>query len=71
MPRPIDIEKPLPQAGWLDRTRIKIFGKLYHSILVQNTVTRRIIAAAVKTMIKRYRVYLEKKKRNLLSQKVV
>lgn len=71
IPRPIDIEKPLPRAGWVDQTRIKFFGKLYHSILVQNTVTRRIIAAAVKTMIKRYRVYLEKKKRNLLSQKVV
>ncbi|MFA5322498.1 MAG: (Fe-S)-binding protein [Smithella sp.] len=71
IPRPIDIEKPLPKAGWVDRARIKFFGKLYHNILVQNAATRKLIAATVKNIIKRYRAYLENKKRNLISKKVV
>jgi Fe-S oxidoreductase len=60
-PRPVDIEKPLPEAGRGDRIRIKLFAALYRSILVQNRLTRGLIASVVKTLIKRYRVYLEKK----------
>lgn len=61
-PRPIDIEKPLPEASPGDRMRIKLFAMLYHSILVQNRFTRGLIASAVKMLIKRYRIYLETKK---------
>jgi hypothetical protein len=38
--------------------RIKLFGMLYHGVLVQNPLTRRLIAFAVKSLINRYRVYL-------------
>ncbi|HEY9159879.1 MAG TPA: (Fe-S)-binding protein [Desulfomonilia bacterium] len=61
-PRPVDIEKPLPEANRSDRIRIKLFAMLYHSILVQNRFTRSLIASAVKTLIKKYRAYLETKK---------
>lgn len=60
-PRSVDIEGPLPEAGWGDTLRIKLFGMLYHSILVQNRFSRRAIASAVKSLIKRYRAYLETK----------
>ncbi|MBN2297933.1 MAG: (Fe-S)-binding protein [Deltaproteobacteria bacterium] len=62
-PRPVDIEKPLPQAGRGDAMRIRLLGKLYHSALVQNRVSRSLIARGVKALINRYRVYLETKKR--------
>jgi hypothetical protein len=65
-PKPVDIETPLPQAGKGDAARIRLFGMLYHSVLVQNPVTRGLIASAVKALIAGYRVYLEKRKRNLI-----
>ena len=57
-PRPVDIEGPLPEAGWGDAVRIRLLGRLYHSVLVQNSLTRSIIAFAVKEMINRYRMHL-------------
>ncbi len=57
-PRPVDIEGPLPRAGWGDRLRIRLLGMLYHSFLVQNPLTRRLTAIAVKALINRYRAYL-------------
>lgn len=65
-PKPVEIDKPLPEARWGDAARIRLFGKLYHSVLVQNAVTRSLIAFAVKTLIAGYRVYLETKKRNAI-----
>jgi hypothetical protein len=60
-PKPVEIEKPLPEASWGDAARIKLFGMLYHSVLVQNPLTRRLIAFAVKFLINRYKIYLGKK----------
>ena len=65
-PRPVEIEKPLPQAGSGDAARIRLLGKLYHSVLVQNPITRSLIASAVKALIAGYRVYLEKRKRDVI-----
>lgn len=62
-PKPVDIEKPLPEPSRGDAMRIKLFGKLYHSILVQNAITRSLIAFGVKTMIGGYRVYLGRRTR--------
>ena len=61
-PRPVDIEGPLPQATRGDAMRIKLLGMLYHSALVQNRVSRSLIAWGVKALINRYRRYLEKQK---------
>jgi Fe-S oxidoreductase len=66
LPKPVEIEEPLPQAGRGDTARIKLLGRLYHGVLVQNAVTRRLIAFVVKTLITGYRVYLERKKRNVI-----
>jgi len=64
-PRPVDIEGPLPEAGQGDARRIRLLGRLYHSVLAQNRISRRIIAFAVKALITRYRAYLEKKRRTI------
>lgn len=66
-PAPVDIERPLPQARRGDAARIRLFGRLYHSALVQNPVTRSLIAGAVRSLIAGYRVYLERKKRAALN----
>ncbi len=64
-PRPVDIDRPLPEARPGDAARIRQLGKLYHSVLVQNPVTRRLIAFAVRTLIAGYRIHLETRKRNV------
>ncbi len=64
-PRPVDIQRPLPQATRGDALRIKLLGMLYHSALVQNRVSRSLIARCVKALINRYRVHLETKKRKM------
>lgn len=61
VPRPVDVEKPLPEARRGDAMRIRLFGKLYHGALLQNRVSRGLIAAAVKIIIAAYRAYLERK----------
>ncbi len=66
IPRPVEIEMPLPQAGRWDAARIRLLGKLYRGPLVQNPVSRGVIAVVVKIMIACYRVYLGKKKREAL-----
>ncbi len=66
-PRPIDIEQPLPVASQRDAARIKLFGKLYHSRVVQNRVSRALIAATVKQLIGIYRLYLKKQDKKLLA----
>lgn len=66
VPRPVDIDGPLPQAGKMDAARIRMFGRLCHGALVQNPVSRKLIAAAVKGIIAAYRLYLGAKKRRLL-----
>jgi len=58
-PRPVDIEGPLPEVSRGDAVRIRFFGMLYRSILVQNRAARGLIAFAVKKLINRYRRYLE------------
>jgi Fe-S oxidoreductase len=68
-PKPVDIEKPLPEARRGDAARIRLFGRLYHSILVQNPVARSLIAITVKTLITAYRVYLEKRERNVIGMR--
>ncbi|NMD43510.1 MAG: (Fe-S)-binding protein [Firmicutes bacterium] len=65
-PRPIDIEKPLPLPGKADARRIRFFGRFYHSFLVQNRLSRRLLAFLIKTIIARYRVHLKKKERRLI-----
>ena len=67
-PRPVDIEGPLPQATRGDTVRIKLLGWLYHSAVVQNRVSRKIIASAVKALINRYRDYLRTKKRTMTAK---
>lgn len=57
-PGSVDIDGPLPEAGWGDTVRIKLLGMMYHSILVQNRFSRGAIASAVKALIKRYRASL-------------
>jgi Fe-S oxidoreductase len=64
-PRPVDIEGPLPEAGRGDARRIRLLGRLYHSVLVQNRISRGIIAFAVKALITGYRAYLETKQRTI------
>lgn len=66
-PKPVDIEKPLPKARQGDAARIKAFGELYHSALIQNPASRKMMAAIVKTTIAGYRSYLGRKKRKLLA----
>lgn len=63
VPRPVEIDEPLPEAGRGDAARIRLFAKLYHSGLVQNPVTRSLIAFSVKAVIAAYRAYLGRKKR--------
>lgn len=67
-PRPVDTGAPLPQARRGDAARIRFFGKLYHSALVQNPVSRSAIALAVKALIAAYRFYLEKTRQRLLGR---
>ncbi len=61
-PRPVDIDSPLPQARRGDAARIRLFGRLYHGALVQNPVSRKLVASAVKLLIAGYKAYLESKK---------
>jgi Fe-S oxidoreductase len=68
VPRPIDIEKSVPEASPGDAARIRFFGRLYHSALVQNHVSRVVIASSVKALIAGYRVYLERRKRKVLGE---
>ncbi len=65
-PKPVEIAKPLPEARRGDAARIRLLGMLYHSFLVQNHVTRSLIAFAVKNLIAGYRAYLERKKRKMI-----
>jgi len=60
-PRPVDIEGPLPQATRGDTLRIKLIGRLYHSIAIQNRFSRALISTGIKALINRYRIYLETK----------
>ncbi len=66
LPRPVDIEAPLPVAGRADAARMRFFARLYRSALVQNPVSRKLIAGAVKGTIAAYRLYLAAQKRRLL-----
>jgi Fe-S oxidoreductase len=66
-PRPVEIDKPLPQVSRGDTARIRLFGRLYHGALVQNPATRSILAFSLKALIAAYRVYLERKKRQALT----
>ncbi len=68
-PRPVDIEKPLPQPYRADARRIKFWGGFYHSILVQNRLSRGLIALLVRIVISRYRVHLAKKERRLIRKR--
>ncbi len=67
-PKPVEIDKPLPQAGRWDKARIKLLGRLYHSYLVQNPISRKTIAGMVKVMIRAYRAYLKRQAREALCQ---
>jgi hypothetical protein len=70
IPRPVDIEAPLPEAGRGDAARIRLFGRLYHSALVQNPFTRGLIARTVKTRIKSYQTCLAAQKRMVTGRPV-
>ncbi|MEW6555282.1 MAG: (Fe-S)-binding protein [Actinomycetota bacterium] len=65
-PRPVDIDAPLPRVSQGDAARIRLFGRFFHGPLVQNPVSRRLIASAVKAAIAAYRTYLERKGRALM-----
>ncbi len=67
-PKPVDIEKPLPQAGSWDKAMIKTLGRLYRTPLVQNPVSKGVIAGLVKMMIAAYRIYLKKTRRDALGR---
>ncbi len=71
VPQPVDIEQPLPEPNRGDAARIRLFGKLYHSILVQNAVTRSLLALAVKTIIGAYRVYLGSRTRKTRARRAI
>ncbi|MBC7247590.1 MAG: (Fe-S)-binding protein [Actinobacteria bacterium] len=62
-PRPVDVEGPLPEARRGDAARIRLFGRLFHGPLVQNPLSRKAIAFAVKTLVAGYGAYLERKRR--------
>lgn len=68
-PRPVDVEDPLPEARRGDAARIRLFGRLYHGPLVQNPVSKALIALTFKALITAYRIYLETKKRRLLTSR--
>jgi Fe-S oxidoreductase len=69
-PRPVDIGGPLPEAGRGDAMRIRLFGRLYHSALVQNRVSRGLLAFTVKALMTRYRGYLETQRRTMTGARV-
>ena len=60
-PGPVDIEGPLPQATRGDTVRIKLIGRLFHSMAVQSRLSRELISYCVKALINRYGIYLETK----------
>lgn len=68
-PRPVDVEEPLPEAGRGDAARIRLLGRLYHGFLVQNPVSRSLIASAAKALIAGYRAYLDMKKRKIIGMR--
>jgi Fe-S oxidoreductase len=68
-PKPVKME-PVLQLDPGDTRRIKLFGKIFHSVLIQNPVTRRLISATVKVMISFYRSSLERKQRKLIRSRM-
>jgi len=68
-PRPVDIEGPMPQPSYGDQMRIRLFAGLYHSALIQNRFSRKLIATAVKALIRRYRLYLKTRESKISSMR--
>jgi hypothetical protein len=50
--------------------RIRLFGRLYHSALVQNRVSRGLLAFTVKALMTRYRGYLKTQRRTMTGARV-
>ena len=64
----IEIE-PVFQLTPADVRRIKLFGKIYHSIVVQNPAMRRLVSGSVKVSINLYRRFLETRKRGITNRR--
>lgn len=64
-PRSVDIEQPLPAARRGDAMLIRLFGLLYHGFLVQNRISRGLIASSVKSLIRGYRARLREQENTI------
>lgn len=69
-PKPVGVEmEPLPAPRGNDVRRIKLVAKLYHSPLLQNPISKHLIGAAFRAGLVMYGVFLESRKRRVISQK--
>jgi len=68
-PKPIKME-PIPQISSADARRIRFFGKIYHSAVIQNPAMRGLIGITVKASINLYRGSLVRKRRRMISRRV-
>ncbi len=69
-PRPVKME-PIPPISSADASRLRFFGKIYHSVVVQNRPVRKLLGAIVKALINWYRGFLEKRQREIFSKGVM
>jgi len=68
-PKPIKME-PIPQVSSADARRIRFFGKIYHSAVIQNPAMRGLISVTVKASINLYRGSLARKRRRIISKRI-
>ena len=68
-PKPIKME-PIPQISSADARRIRFFGKIYHSAVIQNPAMRGLIGITVKALINLYRSSLARKKRRITGKRI-
>ncbi len=62
--------EPILQLSPADAKRIRFFGKIYHSVVIQNPAMRGLISITVKGLINLYRSSLARKKRKLISSRM-
>jgi len=68
-PKPIKME-PIPQISSADARRIRFFGKIYHSAVIQNPAMRGLISITVKALINLYRSSVARRRRKLISSRI-
>lgn len=65
-PRPVKMESVSP-LGSGDARRIRFFAKIYHSIMFQNPLSRRLTGTMLKASIRLYRRSRERRKRKIIA----